>query len=769
MVRHGHRAAYAILALLTVATPAFARVVISEVMWMGSDQSTADEWVEVVGVNDGATSFPLSLSGWTLRVQSGTGENVIARLGEGVTVQSGQYLVVSNYPALTSRLAVEPALTTTSMILPNTKFLLRLYDAAGLLIDAVDDGVGIPFAGSNPSGGGPKASMERISLSGAGNVKENWQTAIATVGFDPGVPIFGTPGSPRTLTGASTSSSFPSSVSFSSSSISSSGSSSSFSSLSSFLSFSSSSCSPTAHDVRIAIQSGDTHGEGKVTVNLQILWEGKGSLRCTWDYGDGFLSTSCNPPSHTFTVPGRYEVRLEAEDACGGSGVQTLPIEVIAVAKTGGPWRTGSQSSAHILRQARVIRVIDGDTVEVMEEGGKMEIIRLLGIDAPERGREHPFEGWGDAAREALRGLLDGAVTELTFDEERKDAYGRTLAYLAIRGHDVGAELLRQGLAEVYRKCRCWRKEEYFRLEDEARRMRVGMWGAVEGTEGEKGTEVTKGTKVTEVLQKKGSSSSTFVPSVSSMPFVPSLSADKRVEIFLSEIYPVPLPAEEEWVELWNGGGEPVDLSGWQLDDVRGGGSQGWEFPEGFIVQPGTFIVLRSDQTRLAFNNEGDDVQLLVPDGLVIDRVTYGKLRHGESFARVIQRIGGSGKFRATERFCITHHPTPFERNICEERNRSVVTSRLPRAARLARRVRYRNIFPKGMESGRVAVPDDPLLAAIIEQAKRSQSGGQMVWEQEVVPPGKGKTVEWEVMLLPFLLVVGAHGILTGIRRSSIL
>ena len=40
-------------------------VVISEVMWMGSDLSTADEWVELAAFSDGAAA-PASLSGWTL-------------------------------------------------------------------------------------------------------------------------------------------------------------------------------------------------------------------------------------------------------------------------------------------------------------------------------------------------------------------------------------------------------------------------------------------------------------------------------------------------------------------------------------------------------------------------------------------------------------------------------------------------------------------------------------------------------------------------------
>ncbi|OGJ57577.1 hypothetical protein A3H22_00895 [Candidatus Peribacteria bacterium RIFCSPLOWO2_12_FULL_55_15] len=881
---------YAFLGFLLVATPVFARVVISEVMWMGSDLSTADEWVEIVGVNDGVTSFPLSMSGWTLRIQSGTGESIIARLGDSA-IASGQYLVVSNYPVAESRLAADPVLTTTAMVLPNTKLLLRLYDAGSTLIDEMDDGIGVPFAGDNPSGGGPKASMERISLLGAWNVKENWQTALRTLGFDSGAPIFGTPGFPRLPSSDSSSSSvFSFSSTFTSSSSTSSWSStgSGTSSGSSAVSSVSTSCVPDVSNIRIAIQSGEPRSEGKVTVNLQLLWDGNGAIRCIWDYRDGFTSASCNPPSHTFTVPGTYDVRVEAEDACGGKTVQTLPIEVLTTVSGGGgggtTWRaSGSSESAgscmprtfggveimrflpnpdgkdlvgewvelrnisdrvaflcgwtlddaeggstpfsleavtlaskeirrfpasftgigfnndqdhvrlfspgdlgnHILVQdvpytnardgvvmdamlptqgtnGRVVRVIDGDTVMVRIADREVTV-RLIGVDAPETGGKGEEGKWGREAMEFLRGLLDGGIVALDFDEERQDVYGRILAYLSVGGRDVQAELLQVGLAAVYKRCTCVRKEEYRRFEEEAREKKVGMWGGGRRD----GDEVRQVGTVGEGGKKEG----------------------EKAAVFLSEVYPVPLPAEGEWVEIWNSANKPVDLSGWGLDDAEKGGSRSWKFPEGFIIQPGAFIVLRSDQTHLAFNNEGDSVALIAPDGIVVDRIVYGKLRRGHTFARIIQRIGSTGAFRATDRFCVTDHPTPFERNICRvmvsvdepsrrqghvsplDYARGDTTSSIlaplktRRVVRIARRMRYRNVLPPSVLSGSIATPD-PMLAALLERMDRSVQSGQVVWGEEGTS-GEGRdTMEWEAVLLPFLLIAGAHSLLIGVRRG---
>lgn len=170
------------------------RIVISEVMWMGSNVSTADEWVEVAAFSSGAHSAPRSLSGWTLVAVKAGVETTVARLRPEHGVASGGVMILANYHAEASRLAMEPTVVTTGMSLPNTQLMLRLKDASGAIVDEVDDGIGVPFAGANPSGGGSKASMERVNVWGPGNVISSWRTATTSSGFDDGPPIFGTPG-----------------------------------------------------------------------------------------------------------------------------------------------------------------------------------------------------------------------------------------------------------------------------------------------------------------------------------------------------------------------------------------------------------------------------------------------------------------------------------------------------------------------------------------------------------------------------------------------
>ena len=89
--------------------------------------------------------------------------------------------------------------------------------------------------------------------------------------------------------------------------------------------------------------------------------------------------------------------------------------------------------------------VYDGDTVK-LRDGRK---VRLLNINAPEIEHERKRgEPGGQAAKERLRSLLSGRKVRLEFDVERRDKYGRTLAYLFTERHlHLNEVLVREGLA----------------------------------------------------------------------------------------------------------------------------------------------------------------------------------------------------------------------------------------------------------------------------------------------------------------------------------
>lgn len=82
--------------------------------------------------------------------------------------------------------------------------------------------------------------------------------------------------------------------------------------------------------------------------------------------------------------------------------------------------------------KASLIKVIDGDTIDVMIDGDTIRV-RFIGVDTPES--VNPDESknniYGSAASLYTKDLLDGIDTVyLEFDKEAIDQYGRTLAYV---------------------------------------------------------------------------------------------------------------------------------------------------------------------------------------------------------------------------------------------------------------------------------------------------------------------------------------------------
>ena len=129
-------------------------------------------------------------------------------------------------------------------------------------------------------------------------------------------------------------------------------------------------------------------------------------------------------------------------------------------------------------RCAPVERVVDGDTIRV-RLGEGVEVVRYIGVDTPET--VHPTRGvepYGRAAAEANRRLVEGKVVRLYFDVERRDRYGRLLAYVCTGEVFVNAELLRQGYAQLLTVPPNVRFVDLFlRLQREAREAGRGLWG----------------------------------------------------------------------------------------------------------------------------------------------------------------------------------------------------------------------------------------------------------------------------------------------------
>jgi micrococcal nuclease len=136
--------------------------------------------------------------------------------------------------------------------------------------------------------------------------------------------------------------------------------------------------------------------------------------------------------------------------------------------------------------QGKVLYVYDGDTLRVSGLGR----VRLIGIDTPEyerSDRDRTFLHHGVnpalltrtavAARTRVRRLAQGQLVKLTFDHERQDRHGRTLAYVTLAdGRLLNRLLVEEGYAIVYRRFEFQLKSDFLAAEEQARSQGLGMW-----------------------------------------------------------------------------------------------------------------------------------------------------------------------------------------------------------------------------------------------------------------------------------------------------
>lgn len=125
-----------------------------------------------------------------------------------------------------------------------------------------------------------------------------------------------------------------------------------------------------------------------------------------------------------------------------------------------------------------VTRVVDGDTIEIMMSG-RTETVRLIGVNTPET--KHPtkdVEHFGKEASAFTRQQLEGRSVRLEFDVERRDRYGRLLAYVYLEsGPMFNAVLVAEGYAQLMTVPPNVKHQDLFlALEREAREAEKGLW-----------------------------------------------------------------------------------------------------------------------------------------------------------------------------------------------------------------------------------------------------------------------------------------------------
>lgn len=242
-----------------------------------------------------------------------------------------------------------------------------------------------------------------------------------------------------------------------------------------------------------------------------------------------------------------------------------------------------------IIRQVKVSRIIDGDTIEVTGlEGNFSSIIRLLFVDTPEK--DEPFyESASDFTEQLLGQTVDLMISRNIDEQKDNEIYDRTLAVIIFQNKVFNTQLLEQGLASFYDiDNSVLIYDEWLAILQKAQKERIGLW-------------------------------------------------ESTSSLILSELLPNPVGEDVvgEWIEIYNPSDNRVVLSRFFLDK--------YSIPSGTSIDPRSFLVLPRSQTETVLNNTGDTISLFFPGGLLINKTIYGQSMEGLSWA-----LGSDGKWSWT-------------------------------------------------------------------------------------------------------------------------
>jgi micrococcal nuclease len=189
-------------------------------------------------------------------------------------------------------------------------------------------------------------------------------------------------------------------------------------------------------------------------------------------HGGGLDASGC----HTNKKTGDYHCHRGGSG--GGGGGSSSPSSPrpgsIYIAPTATPSPRRSSPKPTTLQASGPVSLVsvgDGDTIRVTTATGQKATVRLACIDAPETAQGQS----GADATQGLRRLLASGRLELR--PQTTDKYGRTVAEIFAGGRNVNLELVRMGLAYVYRDylggCDA---NSYLEAEAQAERYRQGVW-----------------------------------------------------------------------------------------------------------------------------------------------------------------------------------------------------------------------------------------------------------------------------------------------------
>lgn len=632
-------------------------VIVSEALWMGSDASGTDEYIELYN----PSSESVDISGWRLTKFSGGQEKDMLTLPMASIIVANNYFLITNYAQDDERtaLSVAPDVVDAAVSLSNATLQIKLYHG-DRLVDVAGDG-SAPLGGEYASGSVWR-SMERVDGASDGSLASAWQSSVGSAGFREGSTVKGTPKAKN---------------------------------------------STPLPEIIIDAPTVAVVGE-RVLFDASATAEKSGAtLRLIWDFGDASGGEG-SIVEHVYASAGTFTVRLhmsddfqqdertlniavaqaveekkvektteeiieeeaeiveEVEEIHCDAGVrihEVLPdpvgkdeeSEFIELVHRGDAavdltdwWLADASGKKYRFQEGRMLMpgeyavfprdltgialnnsgiehvelyCATGDIIDAMIFDAKKNVGQAIARDAkgvfvwtasPSPGSENVFLQPNNAPIAIINAPSVGFVgEEIVFSAtDSEDQDGNTLSFaweFADGGTDDGS---------VARKVfgSSGRYAVALTVSDGTSATRVSHYVViVPGLDNKQG----------EIDKRQEPVGDSFVTDTSQYPFV-------RLHAFM----PNPTGDDSaEWIEIENTSVETISLEGWLLDDADGG-SKPYVFPQGFVIAGKEMLRVERAEIRIALNNAGDEVRLFAPSGEIIDATAYDNAEEGVARVR---------------------------------------------------------------------------------------------------------------------------------------
>lgn len=116
----------------------------------------------------------------------------------------------------------------------------------------------------------------------------------------------------------------------------------------------------------------------------------------------------------------------------------------------------------------RAVKIMDGDTLSLLDSEKRQHTIRLFGIDTPEWNQPH-----GSSAKKALARLVDGRNIGVV--KVDTDTFGRTVGTVYVGDSNVNLALVESGHAWWFARYAPYERH-LAAAEEQAREARIGLW-----------------------------------------------------------------------------------------------------------------------------------------------------------------------------------------------------------------------------------------------------------------------------------------------------